>query len=475
MKIISPDCAILLVDDEPNILLSIKTTLEMAGALNVYTLSNGEQVLPYLAEQKIDIIILDYLMPGKNGIATLVDIKCEYPEIAVIMATALNELNIAVKCMQAGAQDFLVKPINKEQLLCAINKALEFEALQGEVANLRKQLFRRGPSVQRQFNQIISRDPKMQAIFGYVEAVANSQEPILITGETGTGKELLSKAVHECSNRIGSFVAVNTAGLDDNMFSDTLFGHAKGAYTGALQDRKGLIDKAENGTLFLDEVGCLSERCQIKLLRVIQEKAYLPLGSDDLKATNARIVCAANCDLHEEIRQGRFRKDLYYRLRTHAVEIPPLRERMSDLPLLVDHFLGKSATILKKKKPTLPPEVFTLLGTYDFPGNIRELEGMIHNAVSLHTKGKLSLASFKQLIFSKDLLGVMGKEHFAVAGIEDVFPGFTGKMPTLKEAEEILIETALARAHDNQGIAARFLGISRQALNRRLVRKGRKC
>ncbi len=472
MRLNFPAAPILLVDDETHLLQSVKATLELAGGTNIHTLDDGNDVLGFLTNHKIDIILLDYLMPSTNGLEVLREIKRDFPEISVIMLTAVNEINTAVNCMQVGAQDFLVKPVVREQIITSINKATEVHSLNKEISNLRHQLFDSNAYRGHEFCGITSHDPKMQAIFKYVEAIADSQEPVLITGETGTGKELLSNAVHECSKRKGAFVAVNTAGLDDNMFSDTLFGHTKGAYTGAMSERKGLIDKAADGTLFLDEVGCLSESSQVKLLRVIQEKAFLPLGSDKPKNTSARIVCAANCDLHEEISKGRFRRDLYYRLRTHAVQLPPLRERKKDIPLLVDLFLKKSAKLLQKNKPTPPPELITLLSSYGFPGNIRELEGMVHNAMSLHNKGKISLSSFKEIILEQASLGTAtmnlspGLEH-------DFLLNNDGKMPTLKEAETLLISTAMTRAGDNQGIAASFLGISRQALNRRLIRKGR--
>ncbi|MDH3567306.1 MAG: sigma 54-interacting transcriptional regulator, partial [Desulfobacteraceae bacterium] len=243
------------------------------------------------------------------------------------------------------------------------------------------------------FSEIITHNQRMLLVFKYVESIAPSSQPILITGETGVGKELIARSIHTLSKLKGRFVAVNVAGLDDNVFSDTLFGHIKGAFTGAEQDRRGLIERAVGGTLFLDEIGDLNPVSQIKLLRLLQEGEYLPLGQDEAEQTNVRIVASTNENLWSLQRKDKFRKDLNFRLRTHHIHMPHLRERMDDIPLLVRHFLEKSADALKKKVPTPPKELYELLATYSFPGNVRELESMIHDAVSIHSAKILSLDS----------------------------------------------------------------------------------
>ena len=245
------------------------------------------------------------------------------------------------------------------------------------------------------FAEIITRDKAMGAVFRYVEAVAPSPYPVLITGETGTGKELVARAVHRLSARSGEFVAVNVAGLDDTMFSDTLFGHTKGAYTSADRPREGLITTAAEGTLFLDEIGDLAVASQVKLLRLLQDGAYHPLGADRPRQSRARIVVATNCDVLQAVNAGTFRKDLYYRLRTHHVQLPPLRERTGDLPLLVAHFVEKAALAVGKPTPTVPLALHQLLKSYCFPGNLRELEAMIVDAVARQRGRILSLESFK--------------------------------------------------------------------------------
>jgi DNA-binding NtrC family response regulator len=306
----------------------------------------------------------------------------------------------------------------------------------------------------------------MRSIFQYIEAVAPSPRPVLITGETGVGKELVARAVHTLSNRKGAFTPVNVAGLDDHVFADTLFGHKRGAFTGAMEGRSGLLEQAAGGTLFLDEIGDLSAVSQVKLLRLLQEGEYLPLGSDLAKRSDARIVVATNQDLEAARNSGRFRKDLYYRLCGHRLQIPPLRERPEDLPVLLDYFLEKAANCLGKKKPTPPHELFKLLAAYRFPGNVRELESMIYNAVSIHTSGKLSMDAFKSEIFKTQpgLSGAIASP--ADAGEEKtVFPD---PLPTLKQVEQLLVDESLRRSNGNQAIAAMMLGITRQALNKRL-------
>jgi len=316
------------------------------------------------------------------------------------------------------------------------------------------------------FSDILTENAEMQSIFKYIESIATTAQPILITGETGVGKELIAKAIHSCSRRRGAMVTVNVAGLDDNIFSDTLFGHAKGAFTGADRNRPGLIEKADSGTLFLDEIGDLSHSSQVKLLRLLQEGEYLPLGCDELRHSNARIIAATNVDLWERQRSGNFRQDLNFRLRTHHIDIPPLRRRTDDIPILVNHFLKKAASALNKKIPTFPKEMISLLSTYSFPGNIRELESMIFDAVSRHEGRILSLERLNDHISE-------GRTNFRET--KNSHPQesaslvtFSHELPTIKHATHLLVDEAIRRAKGNQTIAAKMLGITRQALGKRL-------
>lgn len=316
------------------------------------------------------------------------------------------------------------------------------------------------------FSDILTKSAEMQSIFKYIESIATTAQPILITGETGVGKELIAKAIHSCSRRSGSMVTVNAAGLDDNIFSDTLFGHAKGAFTGADRNRPGLIEKADSGTLFLDEIGDLSHSSQVKLLRLLQEGEYLPLGCDELRHSNIRIIAATNVDLWERQRSGNFRQDLNFRLRTHHIDIPPLRRRTDDIPILVDHFLRKAATALNKKIPTFPKEMISLLSTYSFPGNIRELESMIFDAVSRHEGRILSLERLNDHI-SEGRTSLRETKN-PLQDESNSLVTFSHELPTIKYATHLLVDEAIRRANGNQTIAAKMLGITRQALGKRL-------
>jgi transcriptional regulator with PAS, ATPase and Fis domain len=303
----------------------------------------------------------------------------------------------------------------------------------------------------------------MRALLLYVESIADTQQTVLIAGETGTGKELIAKAIHRVSGRKGELITVNVAGYDENMFSDALFGHLKGAYTGADHDRPGLIEKAEDGTLFLDEIGDLKIGSQVKLLRLLESKEYYPLGSDAPRRTNARILVATNCDLEEGVEKGVFRKDLYFRLKTHYVYLPPLRERTKDLPALIEHFIQETAAELGKTLPKIPPDLYLLLRSYHFPGNIRELRSLIFDAMSRNRGAVLSLKPVKEVVGSD----VAVKPRISKA---DFFAD-AAELPTIKEATEMLVAEAMNRARDNQSLAARILGITPQALSQRLKRE----
>ena len=343
------------------------------------------------------------------------------------------------------------------------------EALRSEITSLKEYLITDRLEHEDLFAPFITRSKLMRAIFQYMEVIASSGQPVLITGETGVGKELIAKIIHSLSVCQGEFVAVNIAGLDDMVFSDTLFGHKKGAFTGADHEREGLVARAAGGTLFLDEIGALSESSQVKLLRLLQEQTYYPLGWDIIRQSRARIVCATNQDIQALMAQGRFRKDLYYRLRAHQVHVPPLCERREDIPLLLAHFLEEVAKSLNRKKPMPCPELIGLLSAYDFPGNVRELRAMVFDAVARHSSGKLSPESFKEFI-AQASSGTIPRDLIPSQCDGDLFIRIFGHFPTLKEAEYLLISEALEQAKGSQGAAASILGITRQALNKRLHR-----
>ncbi|HTZ17220.1 MAG TPA: sigma-54 dependent transcriptional regulator [Dissulfurispiraceae bacterium] len=458
---------ILLVDDEPQILLGSQMLLRTSGIENIATISDSRELMPFLASHEAGVIVLDLSMPHLSGYDLLAAISSEYPHIPVILMTAVNDLETAVSCMKSGAFDYLLKPVDKDRFITCITRAMEIRALQTEMLSLKDHLLTDELENASVFSPIVTRSKKMRAIFRYVEAVSNSRQPVLITGETGVGKELIARAIHAASGIKGSFVPVNIGGLDDTMISDSLFGHRKGAFTGADEAREGMIAQAAGGTLLLDEIGDLTESTQVKLLRLIQERTYYPLGSDMPRRSDARILVATNRDIQQIITSGKFRKDLYYRLRAHHIHIPPLRERREDIPMLLHHFLEKSALLLNRKKPSFPPELVTLLANYHFPGNVRELEMMALDASALCTGGIIAMESFRRTISGPD----PSADRPSVNAIWD--PN-SEVLPTLKEAEEFLIAESMRRSGGNQGTAASLLGITRQALNKRLSRERKK-
>ncbi len=453
---------ILLVDDEPGALESLTIALDFMGYTNVVTTTNPKEVPAILEQRDVEVVLLDLIMPDLSGDDLLREIALMRPEIPVIMTTAVDDLDAVVRCMHRGAFDYLTKPVDPDRLATRLIKALERRALNREMEVFRRNALAPAHGVPEAFSAFLTRDRTMLNILRYCEAVAQSSEPVLITGETGTGKELVARGIHRASGRRGHFVAVNAAGLSEHEFADVLFGHKKGAFTSADQTRLGLVEKAASGTLFLDEIGDLGEASQIKLLRLLQEGEFYPLGADIPVASSARVVAATNKDLQTATQTGAIRRDLYFRLKTHAVSLPPLRQRQSDLPLLLDHFIAVSAQQLDKKAPRAPRELEILLGAYSFPGNVRELKALVHDAVSINTSPVLSLLSFKQSVNRpNDLLVQPG-----FAG-PDVFAAMES-LPTLREAAEALINEAMRRFKDNQRLAAGALGITPSALNKRL-------
>lgn len=465
---ISPDSPILLIDDEENFLLSAELTISSNGIKNIETCQDSRKVMKLLSRGEYSLIVLDINMPHVSGAELLPQIVKKYPHIPVIVITAVNNVESAVQSMKEGAFDYVVKPVDDTRLFAIIKRGLEFTEMRNENELLKQSLLKEKLEHPEAFENIITESGSMRAIFRYIEAIAKTNLPVLITGDTGVGKELIAEAVHNISGRKGDLVPVNVAGVDDNLFSDTLFGHKKGAFTGAEIDRKGLIERAEDGTLFLDEIGDLSIESQVKLLRLLQDGNYYPLGSDVAKLSNARIIVATHRDIKAMQVTNQFRQDLYYRLRSHNVHIPPLRERKKDIPRLIDFFLIKAAKELDKKTPRAPKELYTLLSNYPFPGNVRELEGLIYDAVSLHKSGILSLESIRKKLSDQleDEKRITVKEE-----IEDSPIAITGRFPSLKETEEAIIKEALKRAENNQTIAADLLGISRRALNNRIQRR----
>jgi DNA-binding NtrC family response regulator len=464
MTAASDNKGILVIDDEQHLLDSLSLTLESAGFEHVRTCSDSREALVLLSRQEYGAILLDIFMPHLSGETILGEICAEYPHTPVIMVSGINELETAVRCIKNGAFDYLVKPVEAERLITTVRRGLKHGALLRENESLRRKIFSHKLQHPEAFTGIITRCESMNNIFNYIEVIAPALDPVLITGETGTGKELIARSLHLASGRSGKFVEVNVAGLDDYVFADTLFGHVPGAFTDARQARSGLVGQADEGTLFLDEIGDLAPASQVKLLKLIQAGEYYPLGSDKLNRSSARIVAATNQDLKAKQKQGSFRKDLFYRLGTYHVHLPPLRNRREDIPALAEHFLAEASKELNITLPKLSSKLSCLLQNYKYPGNIRELRAMLFDGLARGGAGGLE----------KKLSAQAGACDYPPSGNHkspQVSPGgmfFPHPLPSLEEVSRKLIDEAMDRARGNRTLAAKMLGVSRQTLHRRL-------
>jgi DNA-binding NtrC family response regulator len=463
-----PSLPVLMVDDETQALDSFETVLLFASINNIIRCEDSRDVMPLLSRQEIEVMLLDLSMPHISGEELLSLATRDFPEVPVIIITGLNDVETAVACMKSGAFDYMVKPVEKSRLTSGVKRAIEIRELQRENRSLKAHVLFDQLEHPEAFSEIVTNSGTMRSIFQYIEAISNSPQPVLITGETGVGKELVAKVVHTLSNRKGNFVPVNVAGLDDNVFADTLFGHRKGAFTGADQVRNGLIEQASGGTLFLDEIGDLSDTSQVKLLRLLQDGEFFPLGSDIAKHSDARVVVATNQNLQALEESGKFRKDVYYRLRAHHIHIPALRERYEDLPILVAHFLEKASRALGKKKPTPSEELIALLAAYPFPGNIRELESMIFDAVTSCKSERLPLEPFRSYIRQGEpaTKTEATRQSIATSTLKE-------KIDSISQmTEKQMIMDALNKMNQNRTKAAELLGISRRTLQNKIKEYG---
>jgi DNA-binding NtrC family response regulator len=464
MKIeLFPANPVLIVDDEESVISSLTNVLKSNGITNIVGCPDGRELLGLLNKTGAELILLDLSMPHLSGNELLSDIRDLYPHLPVIIVTGTDEVQSAVECMKMGAFDYMVKPVESTRLASGVRRAMDLRKLKRQYLELKERLVDSTLSHPEAFSPIITQNKRMHAVFLFVEAIAKTNEPVLITGETGVGKNLIARAIHEISGREGERVEINVAGTDDNFFADDLFGHKDRAITDVREAREGFISRAKGGTLFMDEIGDLSLPSQVKLLKLLDTREYFPIGSDLPRRTDARFVVATNRDLDKLKASEAFRNDLYYRLSTYRIHIPPLRERKDDLPLLVSFFIGEASEELGKKPPAVPRELLPLLENYSFPGNIRELRSMIFDAVTRQASGTLSLAPFRKAT------GISaGKSPSLPSGR---LVTFSDTLPTLKQMQELLVEEAMNRARGNQSLAAVLLGISHQALNKRLQRR----
>lgn len=461
---------ILVVDDENHALDSFEIALHSVGFTNVITCADSREVMDIMRAKRPVLVLLDLIMPHISGEQLICEIHREFADTSILVVTAVEDIDTVVECISSGATDYLLKPVEKAHLRSRVLRCLEMRDLQNENTILRRHLLNGGIEFPEVFQEIITQNAQMLSIFQYCESIARSNYPVLIIGETGTGKELIARAIHRISGRSGEFVALNIASLDDSLFTDTMFGHVKGAFTGADDRRKGVVDLASGGTLFLDEIGDLSKRSQTKLLRLLQEREYTPIGSDAKRNANVRVLASTNRNVDQMLESGEFRNDLYYRLMSHHVELPLLRDRPDDIRLLLDHFLEQTSREMNKKKPRYHPELVNLLRSYHFPGNIRELKHLVADAVAKHKQKMLSSETFKKYIETASS-SPLGEQAVLSPGFLD-FETFTFsemEIPRLKEAilnlTRVLIKAAMKKSGGNQTIAARILGISQQSLS----------
>jgi len=454
---------VFIVDDEKMITDSYAIFLKRNGVTD-YTIHNDpREFVDSIDKINPMIVFVDLQMPFHTGEDLLELIKKKHPAASVIIVTGNNDVSTAVRCIHKGALNFLVKPLDAERFAAAYHSAVNAYQMRMEIEALRNALRTdESPDVV-SFHGILTSDGRMKEIFRYIESVSKSSFPVLITGETGVGKELFARSVHACSGRRGQFVPINVAGLDDAMFSDTLFGHVKGAFTGADKVRQGLVAVAEGGTLFLDEIGDMAESVQVKLLRMLQEKVYSPLGSDKYMTANVRIVAATNADLEEKVLAGKFRQDLFYRLTTHRLEIPPLRDRISDTEHLALMFYKNALKEVGIENPeNLPAYIIRTLRGYDFPGNVRQLQAVMSDMAMVFSSKKLTeydaAAFFNRHGLKMSSGGSASAKTFS----------YFGDFPTLKEIELYVVDAAVKEAEGNISSAAKLLGITRQALHKRL-------
>jgi DNA-binding NtrC family response regulator len=448
--------SVLIVDDEAAIRESLQTLLEFEG-YTVEIANDGAEGLARIAENPFDLVLLDYAMPDRNGIEILQDIRERDAELPVIMITAYGTVENAVNAMHAGATNFIQKPWDNEKLLADVRAAVGRRRAEEEVVQLKRALKQRY-----NFENIIGKSEPMLRIFDLVAQVAPSRSTVLLQGESGTGKELIAKAIHMNSPRKDrAFVPVNTGSVPADLLESTLFGHVKGAFTSAIASKKGLFEVADRGTLFLDEVGNMGLETQAKILRVLQDRKFMHLGGINEIQADVRIIAATNVDLRQMMEEGKFREDLFYRLHVITIQLPPLRDRKDDIPLLVHHFLEKYGEENKKTGLELTPDALDLLTEYDWPGNVRELENVVERAVVLSTGPGIGI----ELIPDH----VRRAPNFQMPQFVVPPEGISFK-DVITDFEKKLIESTLEAAGGVQKRAAELLHIKPTTLNEMIKR-----
>jgi DNA-binding NtrC family response regulator len=443
--------AILVVDDEADMRELVRDILQERGH-RVGVASDGREALKQLAQEEFVLVLTDLRMKGMQGLELLTEIKRAYPDIGVILMTAFGTVETAIECMKQGATDYLIKPVKTEDLVRVTERAVREATLRREVQRLRREVHK-----EYSFHQILGKSKPMREVFELIRRVADSPTNVLITGESGTGKELVAKAIHYNSERRDApFVPVNCAAIPEALLESELFGHVKGAFTDAKNDKRGLFEEAHNGTLFLDEISELPLLLQAKLLRVIQEREIRRVGATRTMPVDVRIIAATNLNLAEETKAKRFREDLFYRLNVIEIRLPPLRERREDIPLLVEAFFRKCAEGTHKAVRGMTEAALALLIDYAWPGNVRELENVIERAVTLARGEKIVPDDLPPAI-----QGARGDRRILDEAVDRSLP--------LQEVEKEYILRILEKTGGNKYQAAQVLGIDRKTLYRKLA------
>lgn len=444
--------SILIVDDEPSILQSLSGLLADEG-FEIKTASNGYEGLKIVEEGFPDLVLLDIWMPGIDGIETLKEIKKNYPTIPVIIITGHGTIETAVKATKLGAYDLIEKPLSIDKIIVTINNALNFRRLEEENIYLRKKTIEK--------HSITGNSPPTEVLKKQIALIAPTDTWILIKGENGTGKELVARTIHQLSSRVDSpLITVNCAAIPDELIESELFGHEKGAFSGATSKKRGKFELANNGTIFLDEIGDMSLKTQAKILRVLQEQQFQRVGGSRILSVNVRVIAASNKDLEQEIEKGNFREDLYYRLNVIPVEVPPLRQRSEDIPLLVETFFDECAKQDRSTKKTMTKEAIKLMRTYSWPGNVRELKNLVER-LAIMVEGDIIDASDVPVSYNP---GTMEKtrsfeeQFFLVDCLKDAKKAF----------EKTFIQRKLLENKNDISKTAKAIGVKESYLNKKI-------
>ncbi|WP_029896476.1 sigma-54-dependent transcriptional regulator [Desulfohalovibrio reitneri] len=445
---------ILVIDDEQNYLLILEALLQDKG-YHVTALNDPETAVQFLDESEVDVVITDMKMPKLSGREVLERVRRDLPHVPVLIMTAFGSIEGAVEAMKIGAYDYITKPFSNEELLLSVSKACQYAAAQRQNRLLRESLEDRYG-----LHKIIGKSRAISKVMDMVDRAAPSKSTVLITGESGTGKELVARAIHYASPRHESpFVSVNCMAFNPGVLESELFGHEKGSFTGAVAQKRGRFEMADQGTLFLDEIGELSHDLQVKLLRVLQERTFERVGGSRSMEVDIRVVAATNKDLVKAVENGEFREDLYYRLNVIQIELPPLRERREDIPLLASHFLDVYATENQKKFGGFSPEALEYLQAYEWPGNVRQLENVMERCVVL---------ADRETIEVDDLPPEIRDEESQYKSAVDLLPERINLPDTMEKIESALIRRALVRSEFVQTRAAEMLGVSKSNLQYKL-------